>query len=399
MGLKIYINKEKCDLCRACEEVCPFNAIEISSEVVINAACKMCRICAKKCPKGAISFIDQVRDDVNRDDWKGVLVFVEHMDGDVHPVTYELIGKGRGLADKISQPLYCIFIGNNISDKAKDLLNYGVDKVFIYDNEALQYFRVDIYSNAFEDCINNIKPSIILVGATSIGRSLAPRLAARFRTGLTADCTVLDVKENTDLVQIRPAFGGNIMAQISTPYTRPQFATVRYKVMDKAIRIDNPRGVVESYHLDKSKLKSAIKIRKVIHKEKIPGISEAEVLVVGGRGLKTQKDLEMLDELAKLLGGQLATTRALVEAGWAHYTKQIGLSGRTVKPKLIITCGVSGAVQFTACMNSSEVIFAINQDKNAPIFKVAHYGIVGDLYEVIPMLIEKIKKEADANAK
>ena len=317
MGLKIYISKEKCDLCGVCISICPFNAIEISSEVEINASCKMCRICSKKCPKGAITFIDEVRDDVNRDDWKGVLVFVEHMGGEIHPVTHELIGKGKELADKILQPLYCIFIGSDIIEKANELLNYGVDKVFVYNNEELKYFRVDVYSNAFEDCINNIKPSIVLVGATSIGRSLAPRLAARFRTGLTADCTALDVKENTDLIQIRPAFGGNIMAQISTPYTRPQFATVRYKVMDKAICVDKPNGVVESYQLEESKLKSAIKIKKVVHKEKIPGISEAEVIVVAGRGVKTQKDLKMLNELAKLLGGQLATTRPV---SYTHLT-------------------------------------------------------------------------------
>jgi electron transfer flavoprotein alpha subunit len=314
-------------------------------------------------------------------------------------VTLELIGKARELASKIHHPVTCIFIGYGITERARELLEYGVDKVFVYDDEAFEYYREDLYTNAFEDCIIRSKPSTVLVGATSVGRSLAPRLSTRFRTGLTADCTMLDVKENTDLIQIRPAFGGNIMAQIVTEYTRPQFATVRYKVMEKAKRIDyfsvnSPelQERLEICHLPKSKMKSQIEILKVTPKEKEVSISEAEIIVAGGRGLKDKKDLTMLEELASLLGGQTAVSRPLVEAGWAPYTKQVGLSGRTVRPKLIITCGISGAVQFTSCMNTSQCIIAINKDKNAPIFETAHYGIVGDLYEIVPQLCEKIRR-------
>ncbi len=390
MGM-LAINSQRCNLCGECVKICPFGAIDIKEgQVEISTACRMCRICLKKCPTKAIVLTDGRRETVDRHNWKGILVFTEYMDGQIHPVTLELIGKARELASKINHPVYCIFIGNGICNKAEELIDYGVDRVFVYDHEEFKYYRGDLYSNAFEDCINKVKPSIVLVGATSIGRSLAPRLSIRFRTGLTADCTVLDVKENSDLIQIRPAFGGNIMAQIVTPYSRPQFATVRYKVMEKAQPVEKPWGKIEICKLSGSKMQSKINVIKVVQKEKQISISEAEIIVAGGRGLKDKKDLAMLEELASMLGGQVAVTRPLVEMGWAPYTKQIGLSGRTVRPRLIITCGISGAVQFTACMNTSGCIIAINKDKNAPIFKVAHYGIVGDLYEIVPELCNKI---------
>jgi len=387
------INEKKCNLCGACIKACPFGALEKRDQKVeINASCKMCRICIKNCPNNAIVLIDEARASVNKDDWKGILVYVEHSDGVVHPVTLELIGKAQQLASRIQHPVYCLFMGSGIMEEAENLLNYGVDRVFAYDYEQLRYFRADLYTNIFENCINKIKPSIVLVGATSIGRSLAPRVAVRYRTGLTADCTQLEVRDNTDLVQIRPAFGGNIMAQIITPDSRPQFATVRYKVMDRAACHRKADASVVRMEVGKNILKSNINMLRVIPKEEQASISDAEIIIAGGRGLKEQKDLSLLEELAELLGGQVAVTRPLVEAGWAPYTRQIGLSGRTVKPKLIITCGISGAVQFTACMNTAEHIFAINKDKDAPIFKTAHYGVVGDLYEILPGLIEKIKR-------
>lgn len=389
----IAIYEKKCDLCGNCVKTCPFGALEITGKKVeVNASCKMCRACIKNCPGNAITMIDEARPTVNKTEWKGILIFAEQLDGAVHPVTLELIGKAKELAAKVQHPVYCLLAGSGILHEAEKLLEYGVDRVFAYDDEKLRYYRSDLYTNVFEDCIQKVKPSVVLVGATSVGRSLAPRVSVRCRTGLTADCTRLDMRENTDLVQIRPAFGGNIMAQIITPNSRPQFATVRYKVMDKAVCVENPSGTVQKMTISKSGMKSGIHVINVIQKEKVAGISEAAILVAGGRGLKEQKDLALLEELAELLGGQTAVTRPLVEAGWAPYTKQIGLSGRTVKPRLIITCGISGAVQFTASMNMSEYIFAINTDKNAPIFKVAHYGIVGDLYDVVPRLVESIKK-------
>lgn len=391
---KLYINQDKLNEKNIGElvKICPFNAIEeADGKLSINAGCKMCKLCVKKGPKGVIEFIEETVEKIDKSKWNGIAVYVDHTEGRIHPVTYELIGKAKELAGKINHPVYAVFIGSSIEDKAEELLHYGVDKVFVYDEKELKDFRIEPYTAAFEDFINKVKPCSILVGATTVGRSLAPRVAARFRTGLTADCTVLDMKENTDLVQIRPAFGGNIMAQIITPNQRPQFCTVRYKIMTTAERQEGKSGEIIRGKVDSEKLKSNIKVLNTVKKEKEEDISEADVIVVAGRGIKSEKDMEMINELANYLDAQVAATRPLIEAGWIGPKKQIGLSGRTVKPKLIITCGVSGAVQFIAGMNNSDHIFAINEDPNADIFNVAHYAIVGDIYQVIPQIISDIK--------
>ncbi|NYC93506.1 electron transfer flavoprotein alpha subunit [Clostridium acetobutylicum] len=246
-------------------KICPFGAMErVGDKVQISAACKMCRLCVKKGPSGVVEFIEEKKVLIDKSLWRGVAVYVDHVDGDIHPVTYELIGKARELAAKINHPVYAVFIGQNIKDKAEELLHYGVDEVFVYDDAALKYFRIEPYTKAFEDFINKNKPSTILVGATTVGRSLAPRIAARFRTGLTADCTILDMKENTDLVQIRPAFGGNIMAQIINPNNRPQLATVRYKVMNAPVRSEEKKGKITLCSL--KDITSNIEVLKVVKK-------------------------------------------------------------------------------------------------------------------------------------
>lgn len=421
--MALFFDEKKCTLCGQCVEGCPFNALSINNgRVEVGASCKMCRLCLKKCPEDAVSILEDEKKIVDKDAYKGIMVYVELDGGDIHPVVLELIGKARELAAKVGHPVYAVCVGgpggaapassSELADRAsggsvseaiasavaaaQGLLAYGVDKVFVYSHEALSHFRVDAYANVIADCISRVKPSVVLVGATSIGRSLAPRLATRFRTGLTADCTRLEMKENTDLVQIRPAFGGNIMAQIITPNTRPQFATVRYKVMDRAQKVEHPQGEVVVCDIPDHGLDSGIRVLNSRVLEKHKGIEDEDVLVVAGKGVKTQKDLEMLEQLASALGGQLASTRPLVESGWTHYTKQIGLSGRTVKPKLIITCGVSGAIQFTAGMNGAECIVAINTDPEAPIFKIANYCIVDDLYNIIPGLLKKVQgKESE----
>ncbi|WP_315114767.1 electron transfer flavoprotein subunit alpha/FixB family protein [Clostridium intestinale] len=395
---KLVVHNEKIDNKGEAIKLCPFGAMDIVNDnIEINASCKMCRLCVRKGPEGAFEYVEgEKKPSVDKSLWKGVGVYVDHVEGDIHPVTLELIGKARELAAKVNQEVYCVFVGHDIEDKAEELLHYGVDKVYVYDSEKLKEFRIEPYTAAFEDFINKVKPTAILVGATTVGRSLAPRIAARFRTGLTADCTVLDIKENTDLVQIRPAFGGNIMAQIITPNSRPQLATVRYKVMLAPERSEDVNGQIIRCTIEDEKLASNIDVLEVFKKEAETGISDAEVLVVAGRGVKTEKDLAMVEELAKLLGGEVAVTRPLIESGWADAKRQVGLSGRTVRPKLIITLGVSGAVQFTAGMNKSDVIFSINKDEKAPIFQVAHYGIVGDMYEIIPQLIENIKLSKEA---
>ncbi|MBU3144003.1 electron transfer flavoprotein subunit alpha [Clostridium sp. CF012] len=391
---KLICNQEKVNESNVEEliKVCPFGAIEYNKgKIEVNAGCKMCKICVKKGPTGVMEFVETEEVKVDKSLWKGIGVYVDHVEGDIHPVTMELIGKARELAAVVNFPVYCVFIGSNIKEKAKELLYYGVDEVFVYDFEELKDFRIEPYTAAFEDFVNKVKPSSLLVGATTIGRSLAPRVAARFRTGLTADCTMLEMKENTDLVQIRPAFGGNIMAQILCPNTRPQMSTVRYKVMNAPEKLCAPKGKITICDIDIEKLASKIEVLKITKKEAEDNISDAEVIVAVGRALKSEKDMAMIEELAELLGAQIAGTRPTIEAGWINAKKQIGLSGRTVKPKLIIALGISGAVQFTAGMNSSERIFAVNSDENASIFNVAHYGIVGDIYEIVPQLIENIK--------
>ena len=373
-------------------KLCPFGAIESDGgKLAISAACRMCRLCIKK-GGGVFEYIeDNAAPQVDKSLWRGIAVVAEIEDGNIHPVTFELVGKAKELAAKVGYPVYCLIAGNGISGKAELLLEYGADEVFVYDQPELEHFRIEPYAAVLEDFINKVKPSSVLVGGTPAGRSLAPRVAARFRTGLTADCTKLDISENSDLDQIRPAYGGNIMAHINTPRHRPQFATVRYKIFSIPRREANPAGKIHNCSVDSTKLLSDITVKELRAKSREKGIEEAEVLVVAGRGVKKVEDIAMLRELADLLGGKLASTRALVEAGWVEPRCQIGLSGRTVKPKLIITCGVSGAIQFVAGMNSSEKIIAINTDENAPIFNVAHIGIRGDLYKIVPDLIAKIK--------
>ncbi len=378
--------------------ICPFHALEEKDgKLSINEGCKMCSICVKRGPQGVMEMLETEEESaIDKSQWQGIAVYVDHVDGKIHPVTLELLGKAKELAEKVKYPVIALFIGSGIKNQAEELLHYGADKVYVYDHKELQYFRIEPYAKAFEAFIHEVKPSSILVGATTIGRSLAPRIAARFKTGLTADCTVLEIKENSDLVQIRPAFGGNIMAQIKTPNTRPQLATVRYKVMNAIERMEEVTGEVLVRTLPEKDLVSRIEVLEVREKETEISISDAETIIAVGRGVKSEKDMALVKELAELLGAQIAGTRPLVESGWIEAKRQVGLSGRTVKPKLMITLGISGSVQFAAGMNGSEHIFAINNDENASIFNVAHYGIVGDLYEVLPQLIENVRKTKGA---
>lgn len=393
---ELKINHEKVTASTAKELVslCPFSAINYeNNKLSVNSACKMCKLCVKKGPAGVMEFVeDSAAPTVNKDEWNGIAVFADCEQGVLHPVTFELLGKAKELAAVINHPVYAIIIGENTNDNAKKLLSYGADKVFVYDNKIFKEFCVTTYANAFTDFIQKVKPSSVLVGATNIGRSLAPRVAARFRTGLTADCTVLEMRENTDLVQIRPAFGGNIMAQILSPKTRPQFCTVRYKVFSAPQKTENPNGVIQNMVFNNDWIDKRVDITSSSLKPKVTDLSEADIIVAVGRGFKSPADLEPAKELADQLGATLACTRPLVENGWMDATKQIGLSGKTVKPKLIITLGISGSVQFAAGMKSSDLIIAVNNDKNASIFDVAHYCIVGDLYEVLPEIVEKVKE-------
>lgn len=390
----LVVNKAKVtpEAAEALVKVCPFGAISYEGgNIDISSACKMCKLCVKK-GGGLVDFVEDAAPTVDKSQWNGVCVYVDHHEGDIHRVTYELIGKARELAAVIGHQVYALMIGSGIEAAAEKLLHYGVDKVFVYDDPALLDFRVEPYTAAFYDFVEKVKPSSILVGATNLGRQLAPRIAARCKAGLTADCTVLEMKENTDLVQIRPAFGGNIMAQIISPATRPQFCTVRYKVFTEPKPTAEAQGEIVKMTVTPEMMVSAIEILSAEEKPSDVDISEADVIVAIGRGAQSESMRAMAEELAELLGGMVACTRPLVEANIYDAKRQIGLSGRTVKPKFIICLGISGAVQFAAGMKSSDVIVAINTDKSASIFDVADYAIVGDVGEIVPALIAKIKE-------
>ncbi len=375
-------------------KTCPFGAISYNGTLEISSACKMCKMCTKKGPAGVVEYIEEETKEIDKSKYRGITVYVDHNNGNIHRVTYELIGKARELAKVTGHPVYALMIGTDIDEDASLLLHYGVDKVFVYDHEALRNFRIEPYTSAFCDFIEKIMPSSVLVGATNLGRQLAPRVAARCHAGLTADCTILEMRENTDLVQIRPAFGGNIMAEIISPKTRPQFCTVRYKVFTEPKKEPESHGEIVKMALSAEQLKSGIQIISQTEKPKDIDISESEVIVAIGRGCATEELREMAAELAEALGGILACSRPLVESGILDAKHQIGLSGRTVKPKFIITLGISGAVQFAAGMKSSDCIVAINSDANAPIFDVAHYAVVGDVVEILPRLLKQIKEVA-----
>lgn len=391
--LRIHQERLDEDGIRQLIDICPFGAISCrDGKVEIDSGCRMCRLCVKKGPGGAVEYMETQEPGINKDEWRAVAVYVEYNGKAVHPVTFELIGKARELAAVTGHPVYALFMGYQVGEKAEELLAYGVDQVFVYDRKELEHFSVLTYANVFADFITRIRPSSILVGATNAGRSLAPRVAARFRTGLTADCTVLEMKENTDLVQIRPAFGGNIMAQIVTPKNRPQFCTVRYKIFSAPPVTKDPSGTIRTMEVTDGMINRRIRVEEIIHKPKEIDISEAEVIVAVGRGVKSQADLELIRELAVALDAQLACTRPLIECGWFDARRQIGLSGRTVKPKLIITIGISGSVQFAAGMRGAECIIAINTDRKAPVFDIANIGLVGDWYEILPRLLKTVKE-------
>ncbi len=392
----IHFNPARCNLCGDCIDKCPFDALSMAETgIEVNDSCRVCGACVRSCSQKAIS-VEEKTGTVDKSQWKDFLIYVEQERGDIHPVAYELIGVARKMAPKVRYKVNCVIVGSEGTvENAKKLLNYGVDQVYVYEHPCFQGFKADCYTDAVSDCIAHIKPSSVLIGATSLGRSMAPRLATRYRTGLTADCTTLDIQENTDMIQIRPAFGGNIMAQIMISQSRPQFATVRYRVMDRAKKVENPTGKITVCEINDHMISSGIKVISSAVMEKKKAIEDAGIIVAIGRGVRNEEGVGLCQNLADALGATLAFTRPMVEQGIGNQLYQIGLSGHTVRPKLIITCGVSGAIQFTSCMNGAETIVAINSDPNAQIFNVANYCIVDDLYEVVPKLTALIQNKKE----
>lgn len=335
---------------------------------------------------------------MNIADYKGVWVFAEQREGELQKVSLELLGEGRRVADKLGVKLTALLLGNNVSNLAEKLAAHGADEVLVAEDKNLEHYTTDAYTKVICDLATERKPGILFVGATFIGRDLGPRIAARLSTGLTADCTSIDVEvENGDLLATRPAFGGNLMATIACPDHRPQMATVRPGVFE-AVTTDASNCKIEKVTVNLADSDVRTKVIETVKTAKdIIDISEAKIIVAGGRGVGSKENFAMLQELADVLGGVVAGSRAAVEKGWIENAYQVGQTGKTVKPTIYIACGISGAIQHVAGMQDSEVIIAINKDETAPIMSVADYGIVGDVKKVLPELIAQAKaiKEAE----
>ncbi len=337
----------------------------------------------------------KVNQGINVKDYNDIWVIGELIDGKVHPVTIELIGEGKKLAGKINKKLNVVIAGYGVKEIAEKLLSFGVDKVLYIEHELLKDFNTEGYAITISDLIKARKPEIVLLGATSIGRDIGPRIAAKIGTGLTADCTKLEIDETDGkLLQTRPAFGGNLMATIICPNNRPQMSTVRPGVMAKAQHVEKITGEVEviTPSIRKEDLRVEL-IEKIVSGKKRVNLTEAKVVVSGGRGLKEASGFKLIQDLADTLGGEVGSSRAAVDAGWIESNHQVGQTGTTVRPDLYVACGISGAIQHQAGMHESKYIIAINRDKNAPIFEICDFGIVGDLFEVVPAMIEAIKEK------
>lgn len=390
------IDKEKCTACGVCEATCAFGAIAVKGDCAeVNESCTLCGACVDNCPEAAlrIEIVDK-RAQADKDAYAGIMVFAEYRHGSIAPVSFELLGIGRKLADKRGTALSVVLPGGEVTRFADALIAAGADTVYLVEDPALQQFREDLYAAVLEQVIRERKPEVVLAGATAIGRSVMPYVATAIDAGLTADCTGLEIREKDGmLLQTRPAFGGNIMATIECPDTRPQMATVRPKVMAPAEPDPTRRGEVIRLELPPQVLQSRVEVLdSVINEADKVNIQEVETLVAGGRGLDSAKGFALLRELAAELGGAVAASRAAVDSGWIPYPHQVGQTGKTVSPKLYVACGISGAVQHMVGMQSAEVIVAINRDASAPIFNIATYGVVGDLYEVVPQLIRRLQE-------
>jgi len=392
--MPVIVNLEKCQGCEDCLSSCPFEAIVMKEgKAYINEYCQSCMACISVCPEGAIMEVESRKTEgVDTGAYKGVWVFAEQRGGKVASVAYELLGIGRKLADERNTELVAILFGAPDASP-QELIRWGADKVYHGKHQILESFNDEPYAQLLTTLIKEHKPEIVLTGATPIGRSFFPRVAARLRTGLTADCTSLAIDKDTgNMLQVRPAFGGNIMATILCPFTRPQMATVRPRVMKRGQYQSERKGEIIEVRTDG--LTSRTKVLETVKEvsDITVNLQEAEIIVSGGRGLGDPKGFKLIAELAELLGGALGSSRAAVDSGWIPYRHQVGQTGKTVCPKIYIACGISGAVQHLVGMQSSDIIIAINKNPEAPIFNVATYGIVGDLYEIVPLLIKKIKE-------
>ncbi|OGW94783.1 MAG: electron transfer flavoprotein subunit alpha [Omnitrophica bacterium RIFCSPLOWO2_02_FULL_45_16] len=393
---KIKIILEKCGGCALCVRVCPFGAIKVENKkaIIDLSKCNLCGACVDSCKFSAIILEKGIVEKKDMSAYEDVWVFCEQKKGVVQTISFELLGEGRKLAKKLGGKLCAVLLGDNIESKTDELAWRGADKIYLVDSPQLKYYQDDPYTKVLVELAKEYKPEVMLCGATTIGRSLISRVAITIDAGLTADCTGLDIDEKERLLlQTRPAFGGNIMATIITPNHRPQMATVRHKVM-KEPELDKSRKaeVIRKKYPDNI-LSTRTRIVDIVEEiEETINLSEADIIVSGGRGLGGPNNFSIIKELAKVLGGAVGASRSTVDAGWMPYSHQVGQTGKTVCPKLYIACGISGQIQHLIGMQSSKVIVAINKDSDAPIFKVATYGIVGDLFEVVPALTKEFRK-------
>ena len=397
--MAINIIADKCKACGICVKECPFEAMtmtEANGKKVAEAgmACTNCGVCVAKCPFGAIERTGTSMVNVDISQYHGVWVYAEQREGKLMGVAIELLGEGRKLADAIGTELCAVLVGDGCDDLVDELFAYGAEKVYYANSPDLKYYTTDGYCTAIYRAILRYKPEIVLYGATHIGRDLAPAVAVKCGTGLTADCTKLEIDPETKgLRQTRPAFGGNLMATIICPQHRPQMSTVRPGVMEKPVKVEGRKGELINLEFKVKKGEIRQEILDVVKKVgEVASLTDAKIIVSGGRGIGGPEGFDIIRQLADALGGSIGSSRACVDAGWIDHAFQVGQTGTTVKPDLYIACGISGAIQHLAGMSNSKYIVAINKNESAPIFEVADYGIVGDLFKVIPALIEELGK-------
>lgn len=392
--MAVQVLKEKCRGCSICVKNCPFEAITMEQKLaVIGTACTGCGVCVEKCPFHAIEKTEETKEQgVDLSQYHGVWVFAEQREGRLMQVAIELLGEGRKLAESIGTELCAVLLGDQVEHLAEELMGYGADKVYMAEAPDLKDYTTDTYTKVIHDAIEKYKPEIVLLGATHIGRDLGPCLAVKCNTGLTADCTRLEIDpEDKKIKQTRPAFGGNLMATIVCPNHRPQMSTVRPGVMEKAVYDPNRRGRIIPLAVDLKEEDMRIKVLEIVKNlGETVSLTDAKIIVAGGMGLGKPEGFELLKKLADKLGGTVASSRACVDAGWIDHSYQVGQTGTTVKPKIYFACGISGAIQHIAGMQNSDYIVAINKNEAAPIFEIADYGIVGDLYKVIPAIMDAL---------
>lgn len=396
--MSIQVIVEKCTGCSLCVKVCPFDAIRImDKKAIINLdKCNLCGACEPVCKFKAI-FLEKPETRAQKPDlkdFKDIWVFAEQKKGKVQPVAFELLSKARDLASSLKVNVGAVILGYRLEEEVQELIWRGADVVYVVEKNELANFQDEPYTNVIVELIKKYKPEIFLCGATSIGRSLISRIAIRIKTGLTADCTELQIdNEKRILLQTRPAFGGNIMATIISPNYRPQMATVRHKVFPESPTDMKRKGKIIREDFDGALLFSRVRLLDIVDEiEETVNLSEADIIVSGGRGLREKENFKLVEDLAKALGGAVGASRAAVDSGWMPYSHQVGQTGKTVCPKVYIACGISGQIQHLVGMQSSKIIIAINSDPYAPIFKVANYCIVGDVFTILPALTERIKE-------